>query len=91
MSATPTLTPEPTPVWCVGADASQLPFLQHGARHPRKVSVHKGEVTRFANPSIEGRVEGAINLPGNRCKRLAAMGRVQANINRQWKSSLWVK
>jgi cytoskeletal protein CcmA (bactofilin family) len=76
MSASPTLTPEPTPV---AAPRNAVLNNQEQATIGKSLVI-KGEVTGSESLYIDGRVEGAINLPGNRVT-VGRNGQVQANIN----------
>src|SRR5579859_656356 len=76
MSNTPTLPSEPTPV-----AAPRNAVLNNTEQATiGKSLVIKGEVTGSESLYIDGRVEGAINLPGNRVT-IGRNGQVQANIN----------
>src|SRR5258707_4514098 len=76
MSTTPTLSSEPTPV-----AAPRNAVLNNSEQATiGKSLVIKGEVTGSESLYIDGRVEGAINLPGNRVT-VGRNGQVQANIN----------
>src|SRR6476660_9620433 len=76
MSNTPTLPSEPTPV-----AAPRNAVLNNTEQATiGKSLVIKGEVTGSESLYIDGRVEGAINLPGNRVT-VGRNGQVQANIN----------
>src|SRR2546423_14578014 len=76
MSTTPNLTSEPTP-----AAAPRNPTLNNQEQATiGKSLVIKGEVTGSESLYIDGRVEGTINLPGNRVT-VGRNGQVQANIN----------
>jgi len=76
MSTTPNLTGEPTPV-----SAPRNAVLNNTEQATiGKSLVIKGEVTGSESLYIDGRVEGAINLPGNRVT-VGRNGQVQANIN----------
>src|SRR5437899_12218148 len=76
--STPAITPsEPTPL-----AAPRNPVLNNSQEQATigKSLVIKGEVTGSESLYIDGRVEGAINLPGNRVT-VGRNGQVQANIN----------
>ncbi|HZU31780.1 MAG TPA: polymer-forming cytoskeletal protein [Candidatus Angelobacter sp.] len=76
MSTTPNLSSEPTPV-----SAPRNAVLNNTEQATiGKSLVIKGEVTGSESLYIDGRVEGAINLPGNRVT-VGRNGQVQANIN----------
>lgn len=76
MSTTPTLPSEPTPV---AAPRNAVLNNQEQASIGKSLVI-KGEVTGSESLYIDGRVEGAINLPGNRVT-VGRNGQVQANIN----------
>src|SRR5713101_4939527 len=76
MSTTPTLpTAEPTPV---AAPRTSTVNSQEQATIGKSLVI-KGEVTGSESLYIDGRVEGAINLPGNRVT-VGRNGQVAANI-----------
>src|SRR5579871_1268388 len=75
-NTTPTLASEPTPV-----SAPRNAVLNNTEQATiGKSLVIKGEVTGSESLYIDGRVEGAINLPGHRVT-VGRNGQVQANIN----------
>jgi cytoskeletal protein CcmA (bactofilin family) len=90
----PTATPEPNRPTPAPAPISASPVLEPTpAPAPRNASVNtaeqatigkslviKGEVTGSESLYIDGRVEGSINLPGNRVT-VGRNGVVSANIN----------
>jgi cytoskeletal protein CcmA (bactofilin family) len=76
MSTTPTIASEPTPV---AAPRNAVLNNQEQATIGKSLVI-KGEVTGSESLYIDGRVEGAINLPGNRVT-VGRNGQVQANIN----------
>jgi cytoskeletal protein CcmA (bactofilin family) len=77
MSTTSTLpTAEPTPV---AAPRTSIVNSQEQATIGKSLVI-KGEVTGSESLYIDGRVEGAINLPGNRVT-IGRNGQVQANLN----------
>jgi cytoskeletal protein CcmA (bactofilin family) len=76
MSTTPTPASEPTPV---AAPRNAVLNNQEQATIGKSLVI-KGEVTGSESLYIDGRVEGAINLPGNRVT-VGRNGQVQANIN----------
>jgi cytoskeletal protein CcmA (bactofilin family) len=77
MSNTPTLpNAEPTPV---AAPRTSIVNSQEQATIGKSLVI-KGEVTGSESLYIDGRVEGAINLPGNRVT-IGRNGQVQANVN----------
>src|SRR2546423_3917752 len=76
MSTTPSLTSEPTPV---AAPRNAVLNNQEQATIGKSLVI-KGEVTGSESLYIDGRVEGTINLPGNRVT-VGRNGQVQANIN----------
>ncbi len=77
MSTTPTLpNAEPTPV---AAPRTSIVNSQEQATIGKSLVI-KGEVTGSESLYIDGRVEGAINLPGNRVT-IGRNGQVQANVN----------
>lgn len=74
--STPSTSSEPTP-----APAPRNAVLNNQEQATiGKSLVIKGEVTGSESLYIDGRVEGAINLPGNRVT-VGRNGQVQANIN----------
>ena len=75
-NTTPTLASEPTPV----AAPRNAVINNTEQATIGKSLVIKGEVTGSESLYIDGRVEGAINLPGNRVT-IGRNGQVQANIN----------
>jgi cytoskeletal protein CcmA (bactofilin family) len=76
MSTNPSNFSEPTP-----APAPRNAVLNNQEQATiGKSLVIKGEVTGSESLYIDGRVEGAINLPGNRVT-VGRNGQVQANIN----------
>src|ERR1051326_6502008 len=76
MSTTPTLSNEPTPV-----AAPRNAVLSNTEKATIvKSLVIKGEVTSSESLYIDARVEGSVNLPGNRVT-VGRNGQVQANIN----------
>ena len=75
-NTTPTLASEPTPV----AAPRNAVINNNEQATIGKSLVIKGEVTGSESLYIDGRVEGAINLPGNRVT-VGRNGQVQANIN----------
>src|SRR3954449_9098900 len=76
MSTTPTQTSEPTPV-----AAPRNAVLNNTEQATiGKSLVIKGEVTGSESLYIDGRVEGSVNLPGNRVT-VGRNGVVSANIN----------
>jgi cytoskeletal protein CcmA (bactofilin family) len=75
-NTTPTLASEPTPV----AAPRNAVINNTEQATIGKSLVIKGEVTGSESLYIDGRVEGAINLPGNRVT-VGRNGQVQANIN----------
>src|SRR6201994_4380263 len=75
-NTTPTLASEPTPV----AAPRNAVVNNNEQATIGKSLVIKGEVTGSESLYIDGRVEGAINLPGNRVT-VGRNGQVQANIN----------
>lgn len=76
MSTTPTQPSEPTPV-----AAPRNAVLNNTEQATiGKSLVIKGEVTGSESLYIDGRVEGSVNLPGNRVT-VGRNGQVQANIN----------
>jgi len=77
MSTTSTLpTAEPTPV---AAPRTSVVNSQEQATIGKSLVI-KGEVTGSESLYIDGSVEGAINLPGNRVT-IGRNGQVQANVN----------
>ena len=70
MTASEPVAPRPATTTTVSADQATI----------GKSLVIKGEVTGSESLYIDGRVEGAINLPGNRVT-IGRNGQVQANIN----------
>src|SRR5437660_11865270 len=76
MSTTPNLTSEPTPV---SAPRNAVLNNQEQATIGKSLVI-KGEVTGSESLYIDGRVEGTINLPGNRVT-VGRNGQVQANVN----------
>jgi cytoskeletal protein CcmA (bactofilin family) len=76
MNTTPNLPSEPTPV---AAPRNAVLNNQEQATIGKSLVI-KGEVTGSESLYIDGRVEGAINLPGNRVT-VGRNGQVQANIN----------
>lgn len=77
MSTTPTLpNAEPTPV---AAPRTSIVNSQEQATIGKSLVI-KGEVTGSESLYIDGRVEGSVNLPGNRVT-VGRNGQVQANIN----------
>src|SRR6201996_8608176 len=75
-NTTPTLASEPTPV-----AAPRNAVLNNTEQATiGKSLVIKGEVTGSESLYIDGRVEGSVNLPGNRVT-VGRNGQVQANIN----------
>src|ERR1041385_2296255 len=76
MSTPPTPPSEPTPV---AAPPNAVLNNQEQATIGKSLII-KGEVTGSESLYIDGRVEGAINLPGNRVT-VGRNGQVQANIN----------
>src|SRR5229473_3881044 len=77
MSTSPTLpTAEPTPV---AAPRTSTVNSQEQATIGKSLVI-KGEVTGSESLYIDGRVEGAINLPGNRVT-IGRNGQVTANIS----------
>jgi cytoskeletal protein CcmA (bactofilin family) len=75
MTTSPTLASEPTPV---AAPRNAVLNNQEQATIGKSLVI-KGEVTGSESLYIDGRVEGAINLPGNRVT-VGRNGQVQANI-----------
>ena len=75
MTTSPTLSSEPTPV---AAPRNAVLNNQEQATIGKSLVI-KGEVTGSESLYIDGRVEGAINLPGNRVT-VGRNGQVQANI-----------
>src|SRR6516162_1938471 len=76
MSTTPNLSSEPAPA---AAPRNAVMNNQEQATIGKSLVI-KGEVTGSESLYIDGRVEGAINLPGNRVT-IGRNGQVQANIN----------
>src|SRR5471030_2164471 len=77
MTTTPSFpTPEPTPV---AAPRNAVTNSQEQATIGKSLVV-KGEVTGSESLYIDGKVEGAINLPGNRVT-VGRNGQVSANIS----------
>jgi len=76
MSTTSNLPSEPTPV---AAPRNAVLNNQEQATIGKSLVI-KGEVTGSESLYIDGRVEGTINLPGNRVT-VGRNGQVQANIN----------
>ena len=76
MSTTPNLTSEPTPA---AAPRNAVLNNQEQATIGKSLVI-KGEVTGSESLYIDGRVEGTINLPGNRVT-VGRNGQVQANVN----------
>jgi cytoskeletal protein CcmA (bactofilin family) len=76
MSTTPTFSSEPTPA---AAPRNAVVNSQEQATIGKSLVI-KGEVTGSESLYIDGRVEGAINLPGNRVT-VGRNGQIQANIN----------
>lgn len=76
MSTTPTFSSEPTPV---AAPRNAVVNSQEQATIGKSLVI-KGEVTGSESLYIDGRVEGTINLPGNRVT-VGRNGQIQANIN----------
>ncbi len=74
--STPSSTIEPTPA---AAPRNAVLNNQEQASIGKSLVI-KGEVTGSESLYIDGRVEGAINLPGNRVT-VGRNGQVQANIN----------
>src|SRR3954465_8079174 len=76
MSTTPTQTSEPTPV-----AAPRNAVLNNTEQATiGKSLVIKGEVTGSESLYIDGRVEGSVNLPGNRVT-VGRNGVIAANVN----------
>lgn len=75
-TTTPTFSSEPTPV---AAPRNAVINSQEQATIGKSLVI-KGEVTGSESLYIDGRVEGAINLPGNRVT-VGRNGQIQANIN----------
>ena len=75
-ASTPNLTSEPTPV---AAPRNAVLNNQEQATIGKSLVI-KGEVTGSESLYIDGRVEGTINLPGNRVT-VGRNGQVTANIN----------
>src|SRR6478672_8931350 len=76
MTTSPTLASEPTPV---AAPRNAVLNNQEQATIGKSLVI-KGEVTGSESLYIDGRVEGSVNLPGNRVT-VGRNGQVQANIN----------
>jgi cytoskeletal protein CcmA (bactofilin family) len=76
VSTPQTAFPEPTPV---AAPRNAVLNNQEQATIGKSLVI-KGEVTGSESLYIDGRVEGAINLPGNRVT-VGRNGQVQANVN----------
>ena len=76
MSTTPTFTSEPTPAV---APRNAVVNSQEQATIGKSLVI-KGEVTGSESLYIDGRVEGSINLPGNRVT-IGRNGQIQANVN----------
>jgi cytoskeletal protein CcmA (bactofilin family) len=76
MTTTNTMPSDPTPV---AAPRNAVLNNQEQATIGKSLVV-KGEVTGSESLYIDGRVEGAINLPGNRVT-VGRNGQVQANVN----------
>ncbi len=76
MSTTPTFSSEPTPV---AAPRNAVVNSSEQATIGKSLVI-KGEVTGSESLYIDGRVEGTINLPGNRVT-VGRNGQIQANIN----------
>lgn len=76
MSTTPTFSSEPTPV---AAPRNAVINSTEQATIGKSLVI-KGEVTGSESLYIDGRVEGTINLPGNRVT-VGRNGQIQANIN----------
>ena len=76
MSTTPTFSNEPTPV---AAPRNAVVNSTEQATIGKSLVI-KGEVTGSESLYIDGRVEGTINLPGNRVT-VGRNGQIQANIN----------
>ena len=76
MTTTNTMPTDPTPV---AAPRNAVLNNQEQATIGKSLVV-KGEVTGSESLYIDGRVEGAINLPGNRVT-VGRNGQVQANVN----------
>jgi cytoskeletal protein CcmA (bactofilin family) len=76
MSTTPTFSSEPTPV---AAPRNAVVNSSEQATIGKSLVI-KGEVTGSESLYIDGRVEGAINLPGNRVT-VGRNGQIQANVN----------
>ncbi len=75
--STPVYEPTPTRTSAVASSATQAPSEQATIG---KSLVVKGEVTGSESLYIDGKVEGAINLPGNRVT-VGRNGQVSANIS----------
>ncbi|HLJ86308.1 MAG TPA: polymer-forming cytoskeletal protein [Candidatus Angelobacter sp.] len=76
MSTTPNLSSEPTPA---AAPRNAVINNQEQATIGKSLVI-KGEVSGSEALYIDGRVEGAINLPGNRVT-VGRNGQVQANVS----------
>jgi cytoskeletal protein CcmA (bactofilin family) len=76
METRPTQTSEPTPV---PANRNAVLNTQEQATIGKSLVI-KGEVTGSESLYIDGKVEGSINLPGNRVT-VGRNGQVNANIN----------
>jgi cytoskeletal protein CcmA (bactofilin family) len=76
MSTTPSFSSEPTPV---AAPRNAVVNSSEQATIGKSLVI-KGEVTGSESLYIDGRVEGAINLPGNRVT-VGRNGQIQANVN----------
>jgi len=76
MSTPQTFTSEPTPA---PAPRNAVINSQEQATIGKSLVI-KGEVTGSESLYIDGRVEGAINLPGNRVT-IGRNGQIQANVN----------
>ena len=75
-TTTPTFASEPTPV---AAPRNAVVNSTEQATIGKSLVI-KGEVTGSESLYIDGRVEGTINLPGNRVT-VGRNGQIQANIN----------
>ena len=76
MSTTPAFPSEPTPA---AAPRNAVVNSQEQATIGKSLVI-KGEVTGSESLYIDGRVEGTINLPGNRVT-IGRNGTIQANVN----------
>src|SRR5436853_205475 len=76
MSTTPNLTSEPTPA---SAPRNANLNMQEQATIGKSLVI-KGEVSGSESLYIDGRVEGSINLPGNRVT-IGRNGVIAANVN----------